>query len=94
MLVARPAATVATLGFEEVQVAEPVKKPVLPSLKVPVKVNWYCLPNVLVRICALAGTICSPVSVAEEEMGFGTVVSVSAAGPAKALDARVSAPVL
>ena len=56
--------------------------------------NWYCLPNVLVRICALAGTICNPVTVAEEEMALALVVSVSAAVPAKALDARVSAPVL
>jgi hypothetical protein len=39
VLVARPAATVATLGFEEVQLAEPVKNPVLPSLKVAAKVN-------------------------------------------------------
>jgi hypothetical protein len=39
VLVARPEATVATLVFEEVQVADPVRNPVLPSLKVAARVN-------------------------------------------------------
>jgi hypothetical protein len=49
---------------------------------------------VLVWICALVGTICNPVTVAVEDMALDVVVTVSAAGPENALDARVSAPVL
>jgi hypothetical protein len=39
MLVASPAITVATLGLDELQVAELVKNPVLPSLNVAASVN-------------------------------------------------------
>ena len=56
-------AIAATAVFEELQVAELVRFCVLPSLKVPVAVNWSLVPLAIVELAALIVIDCSVAAV-------------------------------
>jgi len=78
---ASPPVTLATRGFDEVQVAELVKSCVLPSLKVPVAVNCCVAPKAITGFTGVTAMDCSAapaiVSVAEPLMPFWVAISVT-----------------